>query len=69
MREGGKMKNTTFYEHNAYMTLEDGTIYRACHISGKWKLYKQDKRNTSKYIAVNDENYDTAMDALEAVTA
>ena len=61
------MSKTTYYAHNAYLTTDDGKIYRAVAIAGSWRLAI--KASDTKYVFVNDTCYESAAEALEAVTA
>ena len=69
MIKGGykSMSKTTYYEHNAYLTTDNGKIYRAVAIAGSWRLAI--KASDTKYVFVNDTCYESAAEALEAVTA
>ena len=66
-RYGGykTMSKTTYYAHNAYLTTDDGKIYRAVAIAGSWRLAI--KASDTKYVFVNDTCYESAAEALEAV--
>ena len=44
-----------------------GKIYRAVAIAGSWRLAI--KASDTKYVFVNDTCYESAAEALEAVTA
>ena len=61
------MSKTTYYTHNAYLTTDDGKIYKAVAIAGSWRLAI--KASDTKYVFVNDTCYESAAEALEAVTA
>ena len=61
------MSKTTYYAHNAYLTTDDGKIYRAVAIAGSWRLAI--KASDTKYVFVNDTCYESAAEALEAVNA
>ena len=58
---------TTYYKHNAYLTTEDGKIYSAVAIAGSSRLAI--KASDTKYVFVNDTCYESAAEALDAVTA
>ena len=59
------MSKTTYYKHNAYLTTDDGKIYRAVAIAGSWRLAI--KASDTKYVFVNDTCYESAAEALETV--
>ena len=56
------MSKTTYYAHNAYLTTDDGKIYRAVAIAGSWRLAI--KASDTKYVFVNDTCYESAAEFL-----
>ena len=44
------MSKTTYYANNAYLTTDDGKIYRAVAIAGSWRLAI--KASDTKYVFV-----------------
>ena len=60
------MSKTTEDAHNAEVTTDDGKSYRAVAIAGSWRLAI--KASDTKYVFVNDTCYESAAEAVEAVT-
>ena len=56
------MSKTTYYANNAYLTTDDGKVYRAVAIAGSWRLAI--KASDTKYVFINDTCYESAADAL-----
>ena len=59
------MSKSTYYENNAYLTTDDGKIYRAVAIAGSWRLAI--KTGDTKYVFINDTCYESAAEALESL--
>lgn len=59
------MSKSTYYTNNAYLTTDDGKIYRVVAIAGSWRLAI--KASDTKYVFINDTYYESAAEALESL--